>query len=265
MTPSETPNAVQPPSPLSNHPAVRNYMLLSLSALFLLVVCLADRGLEWWCLAPALVGCLALLTHWSHGPPLVLLFMTGLFVMANPRSRAVHTDWPRLQTPTLMDLVLCIAVLAYVVGHYRLLSLMRNIFPLDPRRRTSEPWQRRSVDLVTGREMALLGLMLPLWTGLSFMVWAMELMDLATPPARQIDATQSLDLPRELGFVWAALAVLAAAGTLAGYLRWITATPEEQLVYLQDQCWRLTRREQSSLNRWLTWARLRAQRKKESS
>ena len=30
-----------------------------------------------------------------------------------------------------MDLVLCIAVLGYVVGHYRLLSLMRNIFPAD--------------------------------------------------------------------------------------------------------------------------------------
>lgn len=265
MTPSPTPDAAQLPPPLSNHPAVRNYMLLCLSALFLLVVCLADRGLEWWCLVPALIGCLALMTHWSQGPPLVLLSLTGLLVLADRRSRGGYTDWSRLQTPALMDLVLCIAVLAYVIGHYRLLSLMRNIFPLIPRRPLGDVSQRRSADLVTGREIALLGLMLPLWTGLSFMVWAMELMDLVTPSARQIETTPSLDLPRELGFVWAGLAVLAAAGTLAGYLRWITATPEDSLLYLQDQCWRLTRREQSSLNRWLTWARLRAQHKKESS
>ncbi len=263
-TPSPSPLAPRP-SPLLNHPAVRNYLLFSLSALFLLVVCLAERGLDWWCLAPALIGCLALLVHWSHGPPLVLLCLSGLLVMAPLRSRGVHAGWPRYQTPTLMDLVLCIALLAYVVGHYRLLSLMRNIFPLVRGRPLRDPSQRRSADLVTGREMALLGLMLPLWTGLSVLVWAAEMMDIATVPARQLQTAQTLDLPRELGFLWAGLAVLAAAGTLAGYLRWTTATPEESVLYLQDQCWRHTRREQGILNRWLAWARMRAQRKKESS
>lgn len=268
MTQSATSNATPLPSPASQHPAVRNYMLFCLSALFLSVVCLAERGFEWWCLVPATIGCLALLTHWSHGPPLVLASLAGLFGMAGPRSRGVHTGWHSLEAPTLMDLVLCISVLAYVLGQYRLLSLLRNIFPLDPRQRSSDTAHRRAADLVTGREMALLGLALLLWPGLALMVWE-RMNESALPSALDRPGPPLLGMPNELWhlvwLVWIGLAMLAVAGTFAGYLRWTTATPEESLLYLQDQCWRRTRREQGSLNRWLTWARRRAQRKKESS
>lgn len=251
---------------LRSHPAVRNYTLFCLAALFLLVVCLANRGLEWWCLVPALIGCLTLLANWSQGPPLVLLSLVGLLGMYRPRW---YSSWSRFPTPTLMDLVLCISVLAYILGHYRLLSLMRSIFPPDPRRRRIDPSQRRSADLVKGWEMALLGLSLPVWTGLALMVWAYGMADLATPPtwSRPFGLDEPhwsvlLDTARELRLVWAGLALLAAAGITVSYLRWTTATPEEQLLYLQDQCWRQTRREQGLLNRWLVWARLRAQRRK---
>lgn len=253
------------------HPAARNYTLFSLAALFLLVVCLADQGFDWWCLVPAAIGCLALLAHWRHGPPLVLLSLIGLYGMSGPRSFRNSAQWSRFQTPTMMDLVLCIAVLAYVSGNYRLLSLTRNIFPPDPRRRGSPATQPRSADHVTDREMAWLGLSLPVWTGLAVMIWATGMADLPTAPGRAFepDRPQSffspLDLAPQLGLVWVGLAILAAAGIVTSYLRWATATPEEGLLYLQDQCWRLTRREQSLLNRWLAWARLRAQRKKEPS
>src|SRR5215472_12920236 len=69
---------------LRSHPAVRNYTLFCLAALLLLVVCLVDRGLDWWSLLPALVGGVALLAQWSIGPPLVLLSLTGL-ILANTR------------------------------------------------------------------------------------------------------------------------------------------------------------------------------------
>jgi hypothetical protein len=48
-----------------------------------------------------------------------------------------------------------------------------------------------------------------------------------------------------------------------GYVRRARATAQENRVFLQDQLWRETRREQSRNNRWLMWARLRAQRRKE--
>lgn len=249
---------------LRSHPAVRNYMLFCLAALFLLVVCLADRGLDWWCLVPALIGCLTLLTHWNHGPPLVLLSLAGLLGMPGPRSLHGYPYAARFQAPTLMDLVLCVAVLGYVLGHYRLLSLSRTIFPADSRRqgrqarKLPDGAQRRSADLVTPWEMTLLGIALPVWSGLAVLIWTL-LME-GSPP---------LDMPRPLWRVlqigWTALSVLAITGILAGYLRLTTATPEESLLYLQDQLWRQTRREQSLLNRWLSWMRLRVQRNKEIS
>ncbi|SRR5579884_1061700 len=245
-----------------SHPAIRNYTLFCLVALFLLVVCLANRGFEWWCLLPALIGCLTLLTHWSYGPPLVLLSLVGLLGMYKPRGS--YVGWsPHLEKPGFMDLILCVAVLGYIVGHYRLLSLMRNIFPADPRWRGVDPSQRRSLDLVKGWEVVLVGLSLPLWTGLAWAIWVVKMTDFAPFQVTQLGIVPPWDvLPSELGLVWAGLALLAAAGVAVSYMRWTTATPEESLLYLQDRCWRMTRREQGLLNRWLMWTRLRAQRRK---
>jgi len=58
---------------------------------------------------------------------------------------------------------------------------------------------------------------------------------------------------------------LAAGSAVLAYARQASATPEEALLYLQDQVWRDTRCEQSRINRWLVWARLRWQRRKERS
>jgi hypothetical protein len=246
---------------LRSHPAVRNYMLFCLGALFLLVVCLADRGLGWWCLIPTLIGSVALLLHWSIGPSMVIVSLTGL-LLAGTRYRRGYPYWVRDQVPTLMDLLLCVAVLGYVMGHYRLLSLARPLFPAESRRTEdgtpADMVRRRSPDRVAGWEMALVVLALPLWTGLAIAVWGW-----------MIETAPLLEMPvkvwRTLRIAWLVLAVLATTATVAGYLRWATATPEESLLYLQDQLWRPTRGEQGSLNRWLVWARLRAQRKKERS
>jgi hypothetical protein len=249
---------------LRAHPVVRNYMLFCLAALFSLVVCLADRGLEWWCLVPSLIGCLSVLTNWNHGPPLVLFSLAGLLGVAGSRSRWSYAVWSRFSSPTLMDLLLCIAVLAYVSGHYRLLSLMSHIFPPELRHARGappDPLRRRSPDLINGKEMALLGFALPTWVALAVMVWEFVMKSAIWG---ELPLNIPLALWRTLQIAWASLAVMAATGIVAGYLRWIAATPEESLIYLQDQCWRQTRREQSSLNRWLTWARLRALRNKES-
>lgn len=252
-----------PPMPtfreVRSHPAVSQYLLFCLAALFLLLVCLMDRGLEWWGLVAPLIGCLALLMHWSHGPPLVILSLFALLGLQRSPGGFGSSSWLRFQTPTLMDLVLCLAVLAYAAGHYRLLALTRRIFPADPRHTTEDgvdPAKRRSADLVSGTEMGLLALALPLWPGLAVMSWVWLTSDGPT-----------LGLPRDiwrlLRVVWAVVATVTATGIVVGYLRLATASPQESLLYLQDELWRLTRREQGTLNRWLTWARLRAQRKKE--
>lgn len=240
---------------LRSHPAVRNYLLFGMASLFLVVVCLADRGLGWWCLMPALIGAVALLAEWGAGPPLVLVSLTGLLLSA-PRPRYGFTYWMRDQVPTLLDLVLGAAVLGYAMTHYRYLALVRNVFPPDSRRPSgsrADTGRRRSADLVSPREMVLVALALPLWIGLAVAVWGWAVEDL--PPL-----DMSRELFRTLRLIWAALAVVGVTVVVAGYLRQAAATPEEALLSMQDVVWRATRREQSHLNRWLAWARLRAQR-----
>jgi hypothetical protein len=70
---------------------------------------------------------------------------------------------------------------------------------------------------------------------------------------------------RVLRLIWMLVLVLTATAVVVGYRRMTAATPPESLLYLQDEVWRKTRREQSNLNRWLMWARLRSRRNKETS
>jgi hypothetical protein len=238
---------------------VRNYLLFGMASLFLVVVCLADRGLGWWCLMPALIGAIALLAEWGLGPPLVLMSLTGL-LLSVPRPRNLYAYLARDQMPTLLDLVLGAAVLGYAMTHYRYLALVRHVFPPDPHRPSggrADPGRRRSADLVSPREMVLVALSLPLWMGLAVVAWGWAVEDL--PPL-----DMSRELFRTLRLIWAVLAVVGATVVVSGYLRQAAATTTEAQLYLQDVVWRATRREQSHLNRWLVWARLRAQRSTEA-
>jgi hypothetical protein len=100
--------------------------------------------------------------------------------------------------------------------------------------------------------------MLPLWTGLSVLA---SLVLSGNSPSREI----SPEVWRVLLIAWVLLTILGIVGIVGGYARLNAATPAESLLYLQDQLWRATRREQGSLNRWLAWVRLRAQRRREKS
>ncbi len=240
---------------LRAHPAVRNYLFFCLTALFLVVACLVDRNLGWWCLVPAVVGVLTLLLHWSLGPPLVLAVLAGILGF----SRLRFPSQIREPTPSLLDVLLCVAVMAYILGHYRLLSLVQNVFPTDPRQPgdSSDAAQRRLADVVNAAEMTLLGLAAPLWTGLALLVWAWMRRG-GIPPWNMLPEAW-----RILRFVWMYLIVLAVATVVLALQRLSRAGPAASLLYLQDQVWRHTRREQGNLNRWVMWARLRARRKKE--
>ena len=56
------------------------------------------------------------------------------------------------------------------------------------------------------------------------------------------------------------LLLVLAAGAVA-YLGQQRLTPEEAAMFLQDELWRQTRREQARLGRWLAWATLRRRRR----
>jgi hypothetical protein len=103
--------------------------------------------------------------------------------------------------------------------------------------------------------MITLGLSTVVCTGLAALLWycmRVEVYWLEIAP----------ELWRLLHIVWAVAVFVVLTVGVRGYLNLTRRTPQECLLLLQDQVWRWTRREQGSLNRWLTWARLRSARKK---
>jgi hypothetical protein len=279
---------VEPLDPRA-HPATRGYTIVCLGALLVMVVVLVQREPRWLALLPLLTGSVAVAACWSVGPPLVLLCVGGSLVVQLRQpdvfaflvmvAKTVGIDiagGPGVQlrqrisagqgSLAATDLVLAGALLAYSAGQYRLQSLLRHAFPPDPRRRRRLPKGRpavmpvppadvpRAPELVGGNELTALVLAVLGITGLTAAAWVL----LATrqPP---------LDFSRwewqAVVIIWLSCVIAGAAWVATGYLRWQQASPEESLLYLQDQLWRQTRREQSRLNRWLVWYRLRRQRR----
>lgn len=241
------------------HPAVRYYQLYTLAGLFALAVCLMDGGGSWWCLLPAGLGVAALVGRWSIGPPLVLL-STMVMLLTFHRSRWISVARMRRYSPEPMDLLLCVAVMAYVIGHYRLLALVRPLFPTRVRSQrggsTLTVERCRDADSVSSVEKGLAILTLPLWTGLATLILVKGL--LRVPRSLAVSRVDWMALLA----AWAIGAVLIVVGAAAKYIRLRLMTREEALLFLQDQLWRSTRREQSQLQRWRMWARLRAERRR---
>src|SRR5262249_1808143 len=74
----------------------------------------------------------------------------------------------------LPDLLACVALLAYVAGHARLVSIHRAIFPRDPRQtgpvkgaHRADGARRRPLERVTSLEVALLLASMPIFGGLA--------------------------------------------------------------------------------------------------
>jgi hypothetical protein len=259
--------SAQASADLRSHPAVRDYTLVSLAGLLVMAAVLYLDGMSWWVLIPVLVGSGALLMAWAAGPPLVLACLAGLLL---ERARMWGYLFWSGPSDVPSDLALAGGVLAYVAGHYRLQGLIRQARPIDRRnarrRRNvpeSESWfrpapERRPPSLVGSNEVLVLLIGVPVFALLGYVVWARLALETPSPGL-------GLNPPewRAVVLVWLVFLGLAATSAVLGYLRWTQASRDECLMYLQDQLWSATRGEQRRINRWLVWARLRAQRRKE--
>jgi uncharacterized protein (DUF58 family) len=266
--------------------AVRRYLLICLAATLLVVLCLAEKGAVEWSVLPLLIGAVGAVTFWRSAPLWLLISLALVLVLhrlgVSPsgllrglRARRGFGASAALELADLgpLDLVLCAATLAYLAAHCRLQSLAVAAFPTPAAERgtaagapTLRGPRRRPPEASPPAEAA--GVLLTALLGPLAGLAAYLLLASAGPPDDA--ALRWLGLPPEV--LWrAAVLVLtgalgvAIAATLLGYLRRSAATPAECYLYLQDQLWRQTRREQSRLARWLTWLRLRRQRREEKS
>ena len=269
--------------PIDQPAAARHYSMLCLLMLLVLTVLLVERVPDAWSALPLLFGTAFLVIRWREGPAVVLFLVAWLLAAEN-----LYGDPPTVfrilllkgfrtfahyarTSPAFDDFLLAGAFLLYAASHYRYLGFVRHVFPLDPRqrpygglasaerRRLLEEPQRRSQETMTPREFGLLAAVVPLWLGGAALLWTWALAE--QRPSYVFDDV-----------LWSALKLLYLFGVpllifraVLIYANQRQASHDENLMYLQEQVWRETRREQSRTNRWLTWARLRAQRRKEKS
>jgi hypothetical protein len=220
------------------------YLLPCLGALVVIFLVLVQQGYWVWSLLPVLAGLVAGMTRFG---PFMLPLALALLLHA-------HRDASPTPLHAVPNLVLYASVLVYVLAHFRLQALVVGVFP--PLKSDTRGPRRRSAGLVSAPELGSLLFVVPLVTFLAPVVWAM-ISGMPGNPGLQPDAWKAICLAWFIGIAFF-LAV--------GYLDLVhrrQMTVEEARLLLQDTLWQETRGEQRNINRWLAWARLRQQRRKD--
>jgi len=249
--------------------ALRNYLLLCLTALVVILLVLVRIGIRGPSLLVPLIGVLGLSMRWRLAPLFTLITLASVLYWKE-RPHFYRASEPQtFHTFSLPDWLLCGTALAYVVAHYRYLGLTGSVFPSDPRKeagraqRPSEalpglPRMGHSERPISQAEVGWLVLSLPVWASLAQLVWQLL-------PNGSNDSFGFLSTLAYPGFMlaWAlGLATLFVAGLLS-YIRQRQMTRTEARLLLQDTLWLETHREQRNVSRWLAWAMLRRNRRKE--
>jgi hypothetical protein len=212
-----------------------------------------------------LVGILGLVTRMKLAPLLLVVLVAVCqiiqqFYWVDFRSRM---EMPMGAAFRVGDALIGAAVLGFVAGHYRLQGLSRHLFPPDQRfyylrRHIKVPAsllralveRRRSPQLVTPAELALLVVSLPAWALAAQVAWLW----LARPrDVLEWDAW----LARLTVLLVVMIGGLVAAAAVLRHLRRHRMTLDEATLVLQDTLWNETRGEQRWYTRWLAWFWLR--------
>jgi hypothetical protein len=245
-----------------NEPAVRNYLVMCLAVLALILLVLARRDLGLWALFPVLLGAGGALLRWRAAPLMLLVLLAGLLAIFETLATASRYRPDETSRGASLEIwILSGAVLAYCVAHFRLQGLTVSIFPPESHAGESEPPaagtdppssadQPRAARSVSPWEISWLIMALPIWAFLGQMAGRLL-------PTRM----SALGLPP---WMWQAILLvwLLGGGLLIGagvldYFGRQQMTRREARLWLQEVFWQETRRDLRRVSRWLAWARLR--------
>jgi hypothetical protein len=256
-----------------------NYLALCGVALGVIVLVLLSQGHSLFvCVMVVALGAGGVWLRMSLAP-IALVLVVALSQMLLQLSW--HDFRWRWQLPArgpivVADVLLGAAVLAYVVGQYRLQGLRRHIFPPDPRLRLLHRYTRppgppelapgierkRDLQLVTPVELAVLVVSLPLCALAAQVVWLM----LSKSPdvlTRHPEEQWSPAANRMVAMVIGLVGSLVMASALLRHMRLRQMTTDEARLLMQDTLWNETRGAQPWFARWLTWFRLDQKERKE--
>ncbi len=252
----------------------QSYSWLCLMALGVIAVALTEFGLGAIAFVPLGLGAVGLWMRWASGPPLLLLTLGCVIAYVSGLARAGMSPGGRggfgvvgfsHDPVSPVNLAVCAASVAFVIGYYRYLAFADRVFPADPSRPPADELEarlivRRGPASTSPGELTNLLFTIPLWCGLGFFLWS--LLSRVRPPFG-MGFSQARGEWGLFVLCWVVAVTGLVVAAVVRLLGQTQATPTQHLIYLQDQVWRETRREQSRLNRWLVWSRLRGQRRKE--
>ncbi len=231
---------------------------LALAAIFLVQLQQSSLAMPITLLANLLmifIGTLGILYRVRLSP--IFTFLALAFPLLMERYHADQlfgADFRNVRFLDVADVLLCIAMLTYLIGQYRLHGLWFGLLPSDARLKTET--QARSQTSLSAAELAGLIFPIPVCALLAqFAVLALKqnwnLVEL-TPRWRQF-----------LVAVWAILLIMFLAAHAFRYWRRLHMDRVSALLLLQDMLWHETRGEQRRIQRWSAWRKL--QQKKQSA
>jgi hypothetical protein len=197
---------------------------------------------------------LALLNQARISPALLLIIMAIPYLVEQWQANAPGAGFADRRFFNLADVVVCIAALTYVIGHYRLLGLQGGVLPADRRLQADAtsrkmPSHVRSEQSLRSSELAAL-----IFTAPSFAV-------LAQFACRTLKQPRFLDINPRINefllFLWILLAGMFVCAEMFRYWRRRQMDRASALLMLQDMLWHETRGEQRRIQRWLAWRKLR--------
>lgn len=240
--------------------AADTYGYLCGTALVLIGLVLFRKGLFPWAMFPVGAGLLGLFFRWRIAPVLVIGITCSCLVYAEPGGPFLRGSGQR-PSAGYVDLptwILCSALLAYVIGHYRLQALSSTIFPPD-RRGSTKKTAKDQLDrprlgrTVVGGEVGWLVFTLP------FVSFAALLLLRMLPGPRPEFGLYSNSWMTLLLLWLLGLGVFVAHGVVV-YMALRNLGLAEARMFIQDQLWLELRRDLRRINRWLVWSRLRKDR-----
>jgi hypothetical protein len=223
-------------------PGTFRYVLFCAGGMAAVLLAMLPYHFGGWAVMPIAVGLLGAFTRLG---PILFAVAVALALNFPPHLPFAHRGLLRIP-----ELIAAGGVLAYVIGHYRLQVIHLHAFAEGKKEPGSdEPPRRRHPRWVTSAELGQALIALPTAAILAQIVWFLLM-------GMHAQFRWGLVWPF-IVVVWILGMVFAVVGGAFSWRRRQQMTVEEATLFLQDQLWQDTRRDQRRVARWLAWAAAR--------
>jgi hypothetical protein len=244
-------------------PAALNYLSMwgiGLAGYFMIMTSRGNDLLVFMAIVLAIPGIIA---RWTFAPAFVLMLTTlmlidpGMMGMASSMSGGSWYGASGQLGFGVEDILLALFLLAYVIGHFRLLGILHQALPNDPTlRKQVDPDNppRRATNIIAPDEFTKTLMVLGGCAIAGALAWGLlYLIDKNQRP----NAFTDIGWSRCFLFLWAIGSLLLFATAILAYLRHSRMTRLEAEMVLRDGFFHETRRETDRVQRWRRWYKRR--------